>query len=129
MSNDDPWDARYSSDNKEDEETTEIEESNNISKTSETAETSKTSKTKESNNSSKRSDTSKSDETIRSRKNINMYLPEQLVDELQLRYSELNVEWRREHGEDMPKNAEYYPAVIRASLNDTTVAEELDLNS
>lgn len=123
MSNDDPWDARYSSDSEEDEETTETEESDNSSKTKET---SNTSKTGESDNSSK---TSKSNETIRSRKNINMYLPEQLVDELQLRYSELNVEWRREHGEDMPKNAEYYPAVIRASLNDTTVAEELDLNS
>jgi hypothetical protein len=122
MSNDDPWDARYSSDSEEDEETIETGESDNSSKTKET---SKTSKTGESDNSSK---TSKSNKTIRSRKNINMYLPEQLVDELQLRYSELNVEWRREHGEDMPKNAEYYPAVIRASLNDTTVAEELDLN-
>ena len=126
MSNDDPWDARYSSDSEEDEETTETGESDNSSKTTET---SKTSKTRESDNSSKTTETSKSNETIRSRKNINMYLPEQLVDELQLRYSELNVEWRREHGEDMPKNAEYYPAVIRASLNDTTVAEELDLNS
>ena len=123
MSNDDPWDARYSSDSEEDEETIETGESDNSSKTKET---SKTSKTGESDNSSK---TSKSNKTIRSRKNINMYLPEQLVDELQLRYSELNVKWRREHGEDMPKNAEYYPAVIRASLNDTTVAEELDLNS
>ena len=126
MSNDDPWDARYSSDSEEDEETTETGESDNSSKTTET---SKTSKTRESDNNSKTTETSKSNETIRSRKNINMYLPEQLVDELQLRYSELNVEWRREHGEDMPKNAEYYPAVIRASLNDTTVAEELDLNS
>ena len=125
MSNDDPWDARYSSDSEEDEETTETGESDNSSKTKET---SKTSKTRESDNSSKTTETSKSNETIRSRKNINMYLPEQLVDELQLRYSELNVKWRREHGEDMPKNAEYYPAVIRASLNDTTVAEELDLN-
>ncbi len=122
MSNDDTWDARYSSDSEEDEETIETGESDNSSKTKET---SKTSKTGESDNSSK---TSNSNKTIRSRKNINMYLPEQLVDELQLRYSELNVEWRREHGEDMPKNAEYYPAVIRASLNDTTVAEELDLN-
>jgi hypothetical protein len=101
MSDDDPWDARY--DRSESEETTE------------SAETAETSKSKE------------SEETIRDRKNINMYLPETVVDDLQLRYSELNVEWRREHGEDMPKNAEFYPAAIRAALSDSTIEDELGL--
>ena len=50
------------------------------------------------------------------------------VDDLQLRYSELNVEWRRRHGEDMPKNEEYYPAVVRSALGESTIEEELGLD-
>ena len=98
---DDPFDNRYADDD------------------SETAEDSETSKNPES---------SESAETVRSRKNVNMYLPDGLVDDMQLRYSELNVQWQREHGEELPKNAEFYPAVLRAALDDTTVAEELGLD-
>lgn len=54
-----------------------------------------------------------------------MYLPDELVEELQLRYAELNVQYRREHGEDMPKNSVYYPSVIRAALNGTEIEDEL----
>lgn len=109
MSDDDPFDNRYA-----DEE-------------SKTADTSETSKTSKSTMSADQSETSESTETVRSRKNVNMYLPDDLVDDMQLRYSELNVAWQREHGEELPKNAEFYPAVIRAALNDSTVAEELDI--
>jgi len=63
--------------------------------------------------------------TVRERKNVNMYLPEELVDDLQLRYKRLDIEWREEHGEDLPKNAEFYPAVVRAALNETSIEEEL----
>jgi hypothetical protein len=105
MTDDDPWDSRYDkSEGEESEETAEIAKSSKSSKSAE------------------------SSETIRDRKNINMYLPESLVDDLQLRYSELNVTWRQEHGEDMPKNQEFYPAAIRAALNDTTIKEELSLD-
>lgn len=93
---------------------------------SETLNDSSTSKTSSSSNSEKTSNTSKSTKSVRQRRNVNMYLPDELVDELQLRYAELNVQYRREHGDDMPKNSVYYPAVIRAALNDTTVQNELD---
>jgi len=102
---DDPFDNRYADE----------------SETAENSEASETSK------SSKKDKSSQESETVRSRKNVNMYLPDGLVDDMQLRYSELNVEWQREHGEELPKNAEFYPAVIRAALNDSTVAEELGI--
>jgi hypothetical protein len=106
MTNDDPFDNRYTDEG------------------TETAETSKNSKSSEN---SKTAQNAEASQTIRSRKNVNMYLPDDLVGDMQLRYSELNVEWQREHGEELPKNAEYYPAVIRAALNGTTVAEELGI--
>ena len=65
---------------------------------------------------------------IRDQHNVNMYLPEGLVDDLQMRYSELNVEWRRRHGEDMPKNEEFYPAAIRSALGESSIEEELGLD-
>ncbi|PHQ38256.1 HNH endonuclease [Halorubrum persicum] len=75
--------------------------------------------------STKTAESEESGGTVRERKNVNMYLPEELVEDLQLRYSELNVEWRRQHGEDMPKNEEYYPAAIRAALGESSIEEEL----
>jgi hypothetical protein len=106
MTDDDPFDNRYTDEG------------------TETAEASKNSKSSES---SKTAENAEASQTVRSRKNVNMYLPDDLVGDMQLRYSELNVEWQREHGEELPKNAEYYPAVIRAALNGTTVAEELGI--
>lgn len=112
MSDDDPFDNRYAGEESE---------------TADESETSKTSKSTMSADQSETSEASEKAETVRSRKNVNMYLPDDLVDDMQLRYSELNVQWQREHGEELPKNAEFYPAVIRAALNDSTVAEELDI--
>lgn len=93
---------------------------------SEASNDSSTPKTSSMSDKEKTSNTSKSDKSVRQRRNVNMYLPDELVDDLQLRYAELNVQYRREHGDDMPKNSVYYPAVIRAALNDTTVQNELD---
>jgi hypothetical protein len=118
----DPWDDRYAGDD-------EVADDSEISETSETSErpeTSKTSKSEETADTSESAETSKS--TVRDRKNVNMYLPDGLVDDLQLRYSELNVEWRRQHDDDLPKNERYYPAVIRAALEGTTIEEELGLD-
>lgn len=117
-----PWEDRYGHDDQEDSET---------KGRSETSDASKTSKSKERSQMSKSSTTAESEEsggTVRERKNVNMYLPESLVDDLQLRYSELNVEWRRRHGEDMPKNEEFYPAAVRAALGESSIEEELGLN-
>lgn len=82
---------------------------------------------------SKGSKTSKSEEIEKNstggvcdRKNVNMYLPDDLVEDLQLRYAELNLEYRRERGEDMPKNQVFYPAVIQAALGESTIRESID---
>jgi len=56
-----------------------------------------------------------------------IYLSDDDVDELDIRYSEVNVEWQREHGEQLPKNERFYPAVIRAGLSGTSIEEELGL--
>lgn len=92
---------------------------------SDSSETSSDSSTSKSSKTSKTSKTSKKKEGVRERRNVNMYLPDKLVEELQLRYAELNVQYRREHGEDMPKNSVYYPSVIQAALNGTEIEDEL----
>jgi hypothetical protein len=113
----DPWQDRYDSD--EDETDSETEKAAEMEENSETSKMSKTTETAESDETS--------GDTVRERKNVNMYLPEELVGDLQLRYSELNVQWRQAHGDDLPKNNEFYPAVIRAALGDSTVEDELGL--
>jgi len=57
-----------------------------------------------------------------------IYLSDDDVDELDIRYSEVNVEWQRKHSEQLPKNERFYPAVIRAGLSGTSIEEELGLN-
>lgn len=120
-----PWDDRYG-EGDEEPETSETSETAESSEVTDTSKTSKSEESAESEKTSEREKTSKS--TVRDRKNVNMYLPDDLVGDLQLRYSELNVEWRRQHDDDLPKNQEFYPAVIRAGLEGTTVREELDLD-
>lgn len=114
----DPFANRYDAES-ESEETTEM---------SETTETSKTAESTESTEPTETSKRSKTTETVRDRKNVNMYLPEELVGEMNIRYSELNTKWMREHdGEDLPKNQEFYPAVVRAALQQTSIEEQLGL--
>ncbi|GGM50949.1 hypothetical protein [Haloarcula argentinensis] len=113
----DPFDQRYDEDS---------DDNNTQSNTSKTSEKSKTSETEETAKSQKSGKASENG-GVRERRNVNMYLPDGLVDDLQLRYSELNVQWRRENGEDLPKNDEFYPAVIESSLRDTTIEKELGL--
>lgn len=57
-----------------------------------------------------------------------IYLPDDVVDELDLQYQELNLEWQREHGEELPKNERFYPAVVRAALNRTSIRTELSMD-
>ena len=57
-----------------------------------------------------------------------IYLPDDVVDDLDIRYSEVNVEWQREHGEQLPKNERFYPALIRAAIKETSIEEELGLD-
>ena len=105
----------------ETEENEETADSESSSKSEETSEMSSTTETVE------REETPENEETIRERKNVNMYLPETDVQEMQIRFDELNARHRRVHGRAMEKNRDYYPAIIRAALNDTTLEEELEL--
>jgi len=127
-----PWDDRYDRDDDDRDDAGPEDESptSETAEMSEASDTSKTSKRAETTEMAKSEKTTESGEisgTVRERKNVNMYLPEGLVDDLQLRYSELNVEWRRRHGEDMPKNEEFYPAAIRSALGESSIEEELGL--
>lgn len=81
-----------------------------------TAETDKTEETAK---------TAETSESIKERTNVNMYLPEDIVTELRLTHAELNVEWQREHGEDMPKNEVFYPALVKAGLEGKDIRDIL----
>ena len=109
------------------------EEENVSSNPSDASKTSKKSEASESSNADESSGTKKSDEDglppVRERKNINMYIADDdLVEDFKLRYQELNLQWQREHGEELAKNDNFYPALLRSALNETTIAEELDLD-
>lgn len=91
----------------EDEETAEGEETAENSETSETAETMSASETAE---------TAESTETVKDRKNVNMYLPEDLVGEMNIRYSELDAQFQREHGRSMEKNRDFYPIILELAF-------------
>ncbi|ADJ14515.1 hypothetical protein C497_03990 [Halalkalicoccus jeotgali B3] len=56
-----------------------------------------------------------------------MYLSEEEVDTLDLQFQELNLEYRREHGEKLQKNADFYPAVLEAAFSEKTVREVLGI--
>lgn len=68
-----------------------------------------------------------SGDSVRDRPSVLMYLPPELREELDVRFDELNAEYRREHGEPLGKNRDYYPAVVRAGLTGEPVEELLDL--
>lgn len=58
------------------------------------------------------------------------YLPDDVVDELDQTYKQLDLEWSAEHGEDLPKSERFYPAVIFAALDDTdAIREQLGLDT
>jgi hypothetical protein len=100
--------------------------------TSGTTDTSETPETPETTDTIDTSDTSETlgpgDEGFVLREDWNgrtIYLPDDVVAELDVRYSEVNVEWQRVHGEQLPKNERFYPALVRAALNETSIEKEL----
>lgn len=88
----------------------------------------------ETENESKTSKPSKIEEMIESeqksvkdRPSVLMYLPEELHGDLDIRFDELNAQHKREYGEALEKNRDYYPAVIKAGLEGKDIKEILDL--
>ena len=84
-----------------------------------------------SSKSSKRSKTEQTDKreqkSVKDRPSVLMYLPEDLHSDLDIRFDELNAQYKREHGEALEKNRDYYPAVIKAGLEGEDIKEVLDL--
>lgn len=114
-------------------ESKEASESGKTAKTGETSETaqeskqsqtSKTSMNTQTTNSDKAGEESKS-EKITDRKSVLMYLPDDQHDQLDYRFDELNLQHKREHGEALEKNRDYYPAVIEAALNEEKSLEAI----
>lgn len=97
----------------------------------ETTDTSSTTDTSEMPETSEASETpAPGDEEFQLREHWNgrtIYLPDDVVDELDLRYKECSIEWQRQRGGELPKNERFYPAVVRAALNETSIEEELGL--
>ena len=88
----------------------------------------------ETENESKTSKPSKIEEMVESkqksvkdRPSVLMYLPEELHSDLDIRFDELNAQYKREYGEALEKNRDYYPAVIKAGLEGKDIKEILDL--
>lgn len=72
--------------------------------------------------------TSKSEKTgVKKRPSVLMYLPEELRNELDFRFDELNAKHKREHGEGIEKNRDYYPAIVEAGLTGQDVEDVLEL--
>ena len=65
--------------------------------------------------------------SVKDRPSVLMYLPEELHSDLDIRFDELNAQYKREHGEALEKNRDYYPAVIKAGLEGEDIKEVLDL--
>jgi hypothetical protein len=98
-------------------ETTETPDTTSTSETIETGETTET--------------PSPGDEEFVLREHWNgrtIYLPDDVVDDLDLAYKRCSVKWQEQRGGELPKNERFYPAVVRAALNQTSVEAELGLN-
>ena len=89
------------------------------------------SKSEKPSKSSKSSKTEQTDgreqKSVKDRPSVLMYLPEDLHNDLDIRFDELNAQYKREHGEALEKNRDYYPAVVKAGLEGKDIKDILDL--
>lgn len=67
-----------------------------------------------------------SEDVVRDRKGVLMYLPDDIRKELNIRFDELNAKHKRQYGEAIEKNRDYYPAVILAGLTDKDLKDILE---
>lgn len=65
--------------------------------------------------------------SVKDRPSVLMYLPKDVRQELDIRFDELNAKYKREHGEALEKNRDYYPAVIKAGLEGKDLEDVLDI--
>jgi len=97
----------------------EPDDANEQAETENKSKTSKRSKTEQTEESKQKS--------VKDRPSVLMYLPEDLHSDLDIRFDELNAQYKREHGEALEKNRDYYPSVIKAGLEGEDIKEVLDL--
>lgn len=65
--------------------------------------------------------------SVKERPSVLMYLPEDVRSELDIRFDELNARHKREHGEPLEKNRDYYPAVVQSGLTGDDLEDILGL--
>lgn len=66
-------------------------------------------------------------ESVKDRPSVLMYIPEELHRELDIKFDELNLKSKKETGEGLQKNKDFYPAVIKAGLEGKNVEDVLDV--
>lgn len=65
---------------------------------------------------------------IREQKTKLLYLDEDFLRELELTFDELNLRYKREYGEALQKNRDFYPNLLRLGLEQLGDIRERDLN-
>ncbi len=70
---------------------------------------------------------SKDKTSVKDRPSVLMYLPEELHKELDIKFDELNLKSKKETGEGLQKNKDFYPAVIKAGLKGKNIEDILDI--
>ena len=77
---------------------------------------------------SKKGETEKSEgSSVKDRPSVLMYIPEELHRELDITFDELNLKSKKQNGEKLQKNKDFYPAVIKAGLEGKNVEDVLDV--
>jgi len=56
-----------------------------------------------------------------------IYAPDEFVDEMELTFDELNIKYRREHGEKLEKHADYYYPLLQYALEQLGNVRDRDL--
>lgn len=106
-------------------ESTEETENTQETKSAKNSQSSKNTMNTQTTQTDKSEETSESAENVNDRPSVLMYLPENQKEELSLRFDELNLKHKRQHGEALGKNRDYYPAVVEAALNGDKTLEEI----
>jgi hypothetical protein len=118
-------------------------DTSNASKTQESAETesNKASNTPSTSNSTQAKETSQMEETqetsqtkeqprkrpVRELETKLLYLDDEFLQELELTFDELNLRYKREYGEELQKNRDYYPALLQLGLEQLGDVRDQDL--
>lgn len=128
--NRDPFGSRYA----QKEEPPETENRDDLSKTEESDSLSKTGKadnppkTAKADKPEKNKKTKQNEKTsVKDRPSVLMYLPEEQHTELDIRFDEINAKYKREYGESLQKNRDYYPILIELAMKRTQEIDDDEL--